>query len=91
MARRRAAQATQVNRAQLAHVLRAAADVAGDGRILVIGSQAILATHPAAELPEGVTMSVEADLAFFDDDDESKSDMVDGAIGEDSMFHQTHG
>lgn len=80
-----------MNRAQLAHVLRAAADIAGDGRILVIGSQAILATHPVAELPEGVTMSVEADLAFFNDDDEAKSDMVDGAIGEDSMFHRTHG
>lgn len=80
-----------MNRAQLAHILRAAADVAGDGRILVIGSQAILATHDAADLPEGVTLSVEADVAFFEDDDEAKSDMVDGAIGEDSMFHETHG
>lgn len=80
-----------MNRAQLAHILRAAADVAGDGRILVIGSQAIPATYDAADLPEGVTLSVEADVAFFEDGDEAKSDMVDGAIGEDSMFHQTHG
>ncbi|MEN8115183.1 MAG: DUF6036 family nucleotidyltransferase [Actinomycetota bacterium] len=80
-----------MNRTELAHVLRAAANVAGDGRILVIGSQAILATYPADELPETVTMSVEADIAFFDDAYNTKSDMVDGAIGEDSMFHQTFG
>lgn len=80
-----------MNRSQLAHVLRAAADVAGDGRILVLGSQAILATYDASDLPTGVTLSVEADVAFFDDDDEVKSDMVDGAIGEDSMFHRTFG
>lgn len=80
-----------MNRAQLAHVLRAAAEVAGDTHILVIGSQSILATHDAADLPDGVTLSVEADIAFFEDRNESKSDMVDGAIGEDSMFHQTHG
>ena len=71
-----------MNRVQLAHVLRAAADVAGDGRIPVIGSQAILATYDAAELPEGVTLSMEADVAFLEDDGEVKSDLVDGAIGD---------
>lgn len=80
-----------MNRAALAHILRAAAEVAGDGRILVIGSQAILATFPAETLPTLVTLSVEADIAFFDDEDNAKSDSVDGAIGEDSMFHQTFG
>jgi len=80
-----------MNRTQLAHVLRAAAEVAGDGRILVIGSQAVLATYSAEELPNAVTLSVEADIAFFDDVQDAKSDKVDGAIGEDSMFHQTFG
>lgn len=80
-----------MNRVQLAHVLRAAADVAGDGRILVMGSQAILATHDAADLPEGVTLSMEADVAFLEDDGEMKSDLVDGAIGEGSLFHETYG
>jgi len=80
-----------VNRDQLAHVLRAAAKVAGDGRILVLGSQAILATYPAAELPKAVTISMEADIAFFEDLHEAKSDMVDGAIGEGSRFHSTFG
>lgn len=80
-----------MNRTELAHILRAAADIAGDVHILVIGSQAILATYPADELPEVVTLSVEADIAFFDDAHNTKSDMVDGAIGEDSLFHQTFG
>ncbi len=38
-----------------------------------------------------MTLSVEADIAFFDDEHENKSDMIDGAIGEDSNFHQTFG
>lgn len=80
-----------MNRRQLAHVLRAAADVGDDPRILVVGSQAILASYEASALPPGVTMSVEADIAFFDDPDDMKSDLVDGAIGEDSRFHQTFG
>lgn len=61
-----------MNRAQLAHILRAAADVAGDEHILVLGSQAILATYPAADLPAGVTLSVEADIAFFNDKHEKQ-------------------
>jgi hypothetical protein len=80
-----------MNRTQLAHILRAAANVAGDGQILVLGSQAILATYSSADLPADVTLSVEADIAFFDDSHEGKSDMVDGAIGEHSLFHQTFG
>ena len=79
-----------MNQDQLAHLLRAAADIAGDGHILVIGSQAVLATHPEHQLPPLVTMSVEADLTFLDGDI-AKSDKVDGAIGEGSHFHQTFG
>ncbi|MFN8234238.1 MAG: hypothetical protein U0V56_12475 [Actinomycetota bacterium] len=33
-------------------------------------------------------MSIEADIAFFDDADEEKSDKVDGSIGELSRFHR---
>jgi hypothetical protein len=80
-----------VNREQLAHVLRAAATVVKDGEILVIGSQAILGTTDAEHLPAEVTMSVEADIAFFDDADEAKADQVDGAIGEGSHFHGQFG
>ena len=78
-----------MRREELAHLLRAAVRVAGDPDILVIGSQAILATFSEDQLPEVAWVSVEADLAFFDDDDASKANKVDGAIGELSSFHQT--
>jgi len=80
-----------VRRDQLAHVLRAAARIARDDQILVIGSNAILGSFDEDELPAETTLSVEADLAFFDDPDELKSDLVDGAIGEDSVFHASFG
>lgn len=80
-----------MNREQLAHVLRASSRIVDDRRILVIGSQAILASHDADELPEEATRSIEADIAFWDDPGDEKSDDVDGAIGELSPFHESHG
>lgn len=56
-----------MRRNQLAHILRAACDITGDPEILVIGSQAILGTFEEDELPTEATLSIEADLAFFDD------------------------
>lgn len=79
-----------MNREQLAHLLRAAARIADDPDIVVLGSQAILGTFTEDDLPPTVMLSMEADFAFRNDPDESKSDAVDGAIGEDSMFHETH-
>jgi hypothetical protein len=76
---------------QLAHVLRAAADILGQSDFLVIGSAAILASYPDEELPIEATRSEEADLAPFDDPDGSKADRIDGAIGEASPFHTLHG
>lgn len=80
-----------MNREQLAHVLRSAARVVDDPDIIVIGSQSILGTHDADDLPERVTMSMEADLSFRIDPGEEKSDLVDGAIGELSPFHEMFG
>lgn len=80
-----------MNREELAHVLRASARLVGDPAILVIGSQAILGTLDEAELPQEATRSVEADIVFFDDPDETKADAVDGGIGEESRFHETFG
>lgn len=80
-----------MNQEQLAHVLRAAAKIAGDPRILVIGSQAVLGTFDDQDLPLEATRSVEADIVFLDDPDASKADEVDGAIGEGSEFHRTYG
>jgi hypothetical protein len=80
-----------VNREQLAHVLRAATDIVPGADIVVVGSQAVLATRDEADLPIEATRSIEVDLAFFDDPDEAKADAIDGAIGELSRFHQTFG
>lgn len=80
-----------MNRQQLEHVLRAAARITGDPDILVIGSQSILGAVPEDQLPIEATASIEVDVTFFDDPDDTKSDQVDGAIGELSAFHETHG
>lgn len=79
-----------MRRRELAHVLRAAARITDDPDILVIGSQSILGTFWEDQLPEEAWMSIEADVAFFDDPDTAKADMVDGAIGELSPFHRTN-
>jgi len=88
-----------VKRSQLEHLLRAAASIAGVTDLVVIGSQAILATYPEWELPREATMSVEADIAVdaklarldVAADETDLADRIDGAIGEGSMFHETYG
>lgn len=80
-----------MNREQMAHVLRAASGIVDDPDILIIGSQSLLASYDETELPLAATASMEVDLAYFDDPDESKADLVDGAIGELSHFHETFG
>ena len=57
-----------LNREQLSHLLRTATRIADDPNIIVIGSQAILGTFDAQNLPDEVTISVEADIAFRDKD-----------------------
>lgn len=79
-----------MRREHLAHILRAAAKIVEDPEILVIGSQSILGTYSEEELPKEAWISIEADVAFFDDPDEDKALTVDGAIGELSPFHETH-
>lgn len=80
-----------MKRSDLAHILRAACDVAGDQEVLVIGSQAILGAFDEDDLPSAATASIEADIAFLDDPDRSKADEVEAAIGEMSPFHQSFG
>ena len=57
---------------------------------MVIGSQALHASIPH-ELPDVAQRSVEVDIVAFDDVDEQKADLIDGSIGEASMFHATYG
>ncbi len=80
-----------VRRSELAHIVRAASKISGDVDVVIIGSQAILGSYEEDDLPETVTLSREADIAFWDDIDEQKADSVDGAIGEESSFDEMNG
>lgn len=76
-----------MRRAELEHLIRAAADVSGDDQIVVIGSQAVLGEHPDA--PAALLVSMEADL--YPRTHPDRADLVDGAIGEGSMFREAFG
>ena len=79
-----------MRRDQVQHVARAAAEVAGVRRVLIVGSQAVLGTYSESELPPRATRSLEADIVVLDDDEEGTlGDLVDGAIGFGSQFHST--
>ncbi len=76
-----------MDRAALEHVLRAASAIADEHEFVIIGSQAVLGQFPNA--PEALLASVEVDV--YPRRAPEKSDLIDGAIGELSAFHQTFG
>ncbi len=76
-----------MNRAQLEHVIRAAATISGDDQIVVIGSQAILGRYPQA--PPELCLSEDVDL--YPRRYPERADVIDGSIGELSPFHETFG
>lgn len=76
-----------MTRKQLEHLLRAAAVIAGDDEIVVLGSQAILGQFP--EAPAAMRGSMEADL--FPRNHPERSELIEGSIGELSPFHETFG
>src|SRR5258708_14862239 len=76
-----------MRRRDLEHVIRAAADIADDDEIIVIGSQAILSQYPDA--PAELCVSSEADM--YPKNKPERSDLIDGSIGEGSPFHATFG
>ncbi len=80
-----------MKRAQLEHVARAPGSIVGVDRILVIGSQSILGSYDEGDLPPEVTVSNEADIAFFDDPNGDQATLLDGSIGEASPFEHTFG
>ncbi len=79
-----------MKREQLEHVLRAASRIVRSAELLVIGSQSVLATWDERRLPKAAVRSMAVDVATLDGD-EKKSDLIDGAIGEGSRFHETYG
>jgi hypothetical protein len=76
-----------MSRRELEHLLRAAAAIANERELVVIGSQAILGQFPDA--PAELLVSIEADV--YPRHAPERSDVIDGAIGELSTFHQTFG
>ena len=76
-----------MNREQLVHAIRAACEVSGDNELYIFGSQAILGQFPQAD--EKLTRSIEVDAS--PKNKPAAVDKIDGALGENSPFHQTHG
>lgn len=71
---------------QLEHAIRAACDVSGDTELLIFGSQAILGSYPDA--PETLRASIEVDVQARNRPE--MTNLIDGALGEGSLFHRTH-
>jgi hypothetical protein len=76
-----------MRRSELEHVIRASGAIADDREIVIIGSQAILGQFPDA--PPALLASMEADL--YPRNRPDRADLVDGAIGEGSQFHEQFG
>lgn len=76
-----------MTRAELEHAIRAACDLTEETEVVVFGSQAILGQYPDA--PAALRQSAEADIAPKHAAD--KVDLIDANLGQDSVFHRTHG
>ncbi len=76
-----------MTRDQLEHAIRAACDVSSDTELWIFGSQALLGEFPNA--PESLRASIEVDVQPKNRPE--TVDVIDGALGELSIFHQTHG
>ena len=85
-----------MKRSQLEHIIRAAGEIAGTQNVVILGSQAILGQFPQLgtsalnkSSQQILLRSMEADVLI--PADETKADLIDGALGELSPFHNTYG
>mgnify|MGYP001156561468 FL=1 len=76
-----------MKRSEIEHLLRAAKGIVGEDEFILIGSQSVLGAFPDAPLV--LRRSIELDI--YPKHHPEKSDLIDGAIGERSLFHETHG
>ena len=79
-----------MKRSEVDHALRAAGSILGESEVLVFESQAVHGSL-TGDLPEEAQRSIEVDIVAFDDADARKADLIDGSIGEASLFHETFG
>ena len=76
-----------MHRSELEHLIRAAASIVNEYELMIVGSQSILGAVPDA--PEILLRSEEADIYPLNRPD--LADVIEGAIGEESRFHETFG
>lgn len=79
-----------MTRSQFEHVVRAAGAILATDEILVIGSQAVHGSIPGP-IPPVAERSIEVDIAVPGDSTGAEADLLDGSIGQLSMFHETFG
>jgi hypothetical protein len=80
-----------MQRNKVDHVLRAAASVTGHKVFVLIGSAALVA-RIKGPTPASMLMTQEVDIYAFDVDNvQELSDMIDGSLGQDSIFHRSFG
>lgn len=71
---------------QLDHILRAAGDITGQRRFVIVGSQALHGKYP--DIADDIVMSAEVDL--FAPKQADATELLN-EIGVDSLFHVNHG
>jgi hypothetical protein len=71
---------------QLDHILRAAGDITGQKKFVIVGSQALHGKHP--DVADEIMMSAEVDL--FAPKEQDATELLN-EIGVDSPFHLTYG
>ncbi|MCC6215876.1 MAG: hypothetical protein IT376_13510 [Polyangiaceae bacterium] len=76
-----------MTRAQLEHLIGAACTIADDPELIIVGSQSVLGQFPDA--PAELLVSMEADV--YPRNRPERAELIDGSIGELSMFHETFG
>src|SRR5574341_1756554 len=94
-----------MNRSELEHIIRAVGEISQVKKVIILGSQSILAQFPdlsklvshldqtdvtaKIQSREILIRSIEADIMI--PDSEEKTELVEAVMGELSMFHDTFG
>lgn len=76
-----------MTRDELEHIIRASGDITDQYEFVIVGSQSILGPVPHPD--QAFTASMEADI--YPKAAPELAEKIDGAIGEGSQFHETHG
>lgn len=76
-----------MQRSDFDHIIAAAAEVSGEGELVVIGSQAILGSVDRP--PQSMLVSMEVDI--YPLHDPPKATEIDASLGDGSQFQSTYG